>query len=136
MFNNLFSENLAFYEVISKNTVEPEKPQMRMQYYACALHCWLSKTTCAQTHSSVCAPTFTCTHAHALTHTCARTHTHKYVILLLFHGNSCFSKTPQRYVKRALRVFCYPPRRLLKVFCRCLWTCFRTGVFLYGHRLE
>jgi hypothetical protein len=73
MFNNLFSENLAFYEVISKNTVEPEKPQMRMQYYACALHCWLSKTTCAQTRQRL------CTHIHMHSPTRARVHTHTHI---------------------------------------------------------
>ena len=37
-FNNFFSENRAFYEKMWKNMVEPEMPQMRMEYGACALH--------------------------------------------------------------------------------------------------
>jgi hypothetical protein len=28
MFNNFFSENLAVYEIMFKNMVEPERPQM------------------------------------------------------------------------------------------------------------
>jgi hypothetical protein len=38
MFNTSFSENLALYEIISKNVVEPERPQMTSQYGAYALH--------------------------------------------------------------------------------------------------
>ena len=37
MFNNFFSENRAVYEIIPKNMVEPEKPQMT-QYGEYALH--------------------------------------------------------------------------------------------------
>jgi hypothetical protein len=33
-----FSENCAVYEIMSKNIVEPEEPQMTSQYGACALH--------------------------------------------------------------------------------------------------
>ena len=32
MFNNSFSENRALYEIMSKNMVEPVKPQLR---FAC-----------------------------------------------------------------------------------------------------
>jgi hypothetical protein len=34
----LFSENLGVYEIMSKNVVDPEGPQMTTQYGACALH--------------------------------------------------------------------------------------------------
>ena len=37
MFNNFF-ENRAVYEIMSKNVVEPEGPQMTSQYGAYALH--------------------------------------------------------------------------------------------------
>jgi hypothetical protein len=38
MFNNFFSENRAVYEIMWKNTVEPERPQISIQNGACALH--------------------------------------------------------------------------------------------------
>ena len=39
MFNNFFfSENRAVYEIMSKNMVEPEGPQMTSQYGAYELH--------------------------------------------------------------------------------------------------
>jgi hypothetical protein len=43
MFNNLFSENRAVYEVMSKNTVGTEGPQMMSQYGANALHAGLAR---------------------------------------------------------------------------------------------
>ena len=33
-----FLENPAFYEVMWKNTVQPDRPQMTIQHRACALH--------------------------------------------------------------------------------------------------
>jgi hypothetical protein len=33
-----FSENRSVYEIMSKNMVEPEGPQMTSQYGACELH--------------------------------------------------------------------------------------------------
>ena len=39
MFNNVFfSENLAVYDIMSKNVVKPERPQMTE--YGGALHAW------------------------------------------------------------------------------------------------
>jgi hypothetical protein len=39
MFNNvLFPENRAVYEIMSKNVVEPERPQMSSQNGAYTLH--------------------------------------------------------------------------------------------------
>jgi hypothetical protein len=35
---NLFFLNRAVYEIMWENVVEPEKPQMTIQYGACALH--------------------------------------------------------------------------------------------------
>ena len=37
-FGNFFSENCVAFELTSKNMVEPEKPQITIQYGACALH--------------------------------------------------------------------------------------------------
>jgi hypothetical protein len=38
MPNNLFSENRTVYEMMSKNMVEPEGPQMISQYGAYEFH--------------------------------------------------------------------------------------------------
>ena len=43
MFNNFFFENGAVYEIMSKNIVEPEEPQMTSQYGAHALHAGYAK---------------------------------------------------------------------------------------------
>jgi hypothetical protein len=77
MFNNFFSENRALYEMMSKNTVEPQRPQMAM----CSLlvTCWISKGTHKQAHSGAVHP-----HSPTLAHACADTHTQKYVILFVF----------------------------------------------------
>ena len=67
IFNNFFSENRAIYETMSKNVVEPERPQMAIQW---RVACWISKTTRAQRHASARAP--------------KHTHTQKYVTLIAF----------------------------------------------------
>ena len=36
--NFFFSENRTIYEIMWENMVEPERPQMTVQYDACALH--------------------------------------------------------------------------------------------------
>jgi hypothetical protein len=38
MFNDFCFENRAVYEIMSKNVVEPEGPQMTSQYGAYELH--------------------------------------------------------------------------------------------------
>jgi len=38
MFNDSFPENRAVYEIMWKNMVQPDRPQMKMQYGTCALH--------------------------------------------------------------------------------------------------
>ena len=38
MFNNFFFENRAVYDIMSKNMVESEGPQMTSQYGAYPLH--------------------------------------------------------------------------------------------------
>ena len=37
MIHNIFSENRAVYEIMCKNVVEPERPQMTIKYGAYAL---------------------------------------------------------------------------------------------------
>jgi hypothetical protein len=36
MFKNIFPENCAIYEIMWKNVVKPYRPQMTIQYGACA----------------------------------------------------------------------------------------------------
>jgi hypothetical protein len=38
IFDNLFSENRAVYEITWKNMVEADRSQVKMEYEACALH--------------------------------------------------------------------------------------------------
>ena len=38
MFSDFFSENIAVYEIMQKNMVEPEGPQMTSQYDPYELH--------------------------------------------------------------------------------------------------
>jgi hypothetical protein len=57
MFNNFFFENLAVYEIMSKNTVEPEGSQMTSQCGARA--CTRPRTKAharkrARTHTQMC----------------------------------------------------------------------------------
>ena len=35
---SIFSQNRAVYEIMWENTVMPDRPQMTVQYGACALH--------------------------------------------------------------------------------------------------
>jgi hypothetical protein len=79
MFNNFFSENRAVYNM-SKNTVEPEKPQMTIQYGACALQVGQPKLH-ARVHMLT-PKRLDNSHTHARTH--ARIHTAKYVIHIAF----------------------------------------------------
>jgi hypothetical protein len=60
-------ENRAVYEIISRNMVEPERPQMTIWQHVSR---WISKTTLAQAHTLALAP--------------IRANTQKYVILIAF----------------------------------------------------
>ena len=72
MFGNFFfPKNRVVYEIMSKNMVEPERPQMTIWR---RVACWSSKATCGQIHARACVPTHTQTHAHVLIHTRARTY--------------------------------------------------------------
>jgi hypothetical protein len=42
-FNNFFPENLNVYEIMSKNVMETEGPQMTSEYGAYALHAGLAR---------------------------------------------------------------------------------------------
>ena len=46
LFNNFFSENRAVYEIMSKNVVEPERPQMAT--WRMRVACWI--TNARDTH--------------------------------------------------------------------------------------
>jgi hypothetical protein len=72
MFSNIFSENRAVYEIMSKNVVEPERPQMTI--IVAHMRCVLEKQGYAR--------------ASARTH--ARTHTEKYVIIIAFQRQQWF----------------------------------------------
>jgi len=37
-FDNFFFENRAVYEIMWKHIVQPDRPQMTVEYGACALH--------------------------------------------------------------------------------------------------
>ena len=89
-----FSENRVVYEIMSQNTVEPEKPQMTI--WRVSVACWISKATPAQAH-------FQPLRTH--THTRTRPLTHRNVLyLLLFHSNNGYVNAPQCYVVRTLAV--------------------------------
>jgi hypothetical protein len=46
MISKFFSpENRAIYEIMWKNMVEPDTPQMTIQYGAIAISCWITKAT-------------------------------------------------------------------------------------------
>jgi hypothetical protein len=79
-FNNFFfSKNRIFYEIMSKNIVETERPQMTSQYGAYALRAGLAKLyELMRMHT----PTRRSTHMHARTRKHA--HTDQYVILIAF----------------------------------------------------
>jgi hypothetical protein len=38
MFSNFFFENLVVHEIMWKNMVQPDRPQMTIQYSVCAVH--------------------------------------------------------------------------------------------------
>jgi hypothetical protein len=72
MFTFVF-ENRAVYEIMSKNVVEPDRPQMTSKYGAI---CWISKATCTRT----------------------RAHMHKYIILIAFQQQQRFARAPHSYI--------------------------------------
>ena len=106
MLNNFFSKNLIDSEIMSKNVVEPERPQLAIRL---RVACWISKATRAQAHAIARAPTPTPkhtppTHAHtqmntlALTRASVRTHAHTHREICKTY---CFCTATRSY----LRVF-------------------------------
>ena len=57
MFNIFFLENRTVYEIMLKNTVEPEGPQMMSQYGAYVLHAgsagYMRSRAHAHTHTTI-----------------------------------------------------------------------------------
>jgi hypothetical protein len=79
MFSNFFPENRAVCEIMSKNTLQPEKPQT---IWRMRVACWISEATRSQAHArALHSHPRTRTHRHVLNR--ARTHK-KYVILIAF----------------------------------------------------
>jgi hypothetical protein len=80
IFNNFFRENRTVNEIMSKNTVETEWPQVTPQYGAYAL--------CAEL-----------AYAHASGYSHARTHAHavQHVILIAFHSGNGFPERASKF---------------------------------------
>jgi hypothetical protein len=113
MFSNFFSENRVVCEIMSKNVVEPERPQT---IWRMPVTWWISKATHVQAHAQARTHTPAPTHAHTHTHSPiharahthiqtyarahAHTHTQKFVIsyILLTHNNNGFANAHQCYV--------------------------------------
>jgi len=70
MFNNGFLKIFPFFEIILKNIVQLDRPQMAVIWYMC-FPCWITKAT----------------HSHS-----------EYVTLLLVHDKNGKSERPQYYV--------------------------------------
>jgi len=75
VFNNLLFQNSAVYEIMWKNVVEPDRPQMNI--WRMHLICWIPKAT--DTHS-------------------------KYVTYYFFYSNNDYSEALQCYFVRPLSV--------------------------------
>ena len=92
MTSNIFSENRAVYEIMSKNMVELDRPKMTIWRHVA---CWISKATRAQAYARVPEPTHhTSKHAYA----CARAHRQNMKYVLLLHSNNGFVNAPHCYV--------------------------------------
>ena len=98
-----FPENRAVYEIMSKNMVEPERPQMTIWRRAA---CRISTATRAETYARARAHTHTYTHTHTHTHTRAQ----KYVTLIAFPQQQWFGERTSllRYTYIFSLVLWYP----------------------------
>jgi hypothetical protein len=113
VFRKFFPENRAIYEIISKNLVEPERPQMAIQQ---RVACWISKATRAQAHASARSSARAHTHTHTHTPTrkhknalaVARAHTLKYVIFIAFLQQQWFRESALilRYIYIYIYIAC------------------------------
>jgi hypothetical protein len=88
MLNNFFLK-ITVYEIIWKNVMETEGPQMTLIW---RIACCISMATCTYAHE------------HASENMHAYTHTHNYVILTAFPRQKWIAKAPQCYVARTLSV--------------------------------
>ena len=105
MFSNLFSENRAIYEIMSKYVPELQKLQMAIWR---RVACSISEATHAQAHASGRSPTHTCSRERPLTH--ARTQI--YVILTDFPR--------QQWLRGSVSVLRYTHIACLVLFeCKC-----------------
>ena len=84
MFNNFFSKNRTVYEIMSKNIVETEGPQMTSQYGIYALRAGLARLH-ARTHMR----TRPVTHMHMHARTRKHAHTVQYVIFIACPQQQC-----------------------------------------------
>ena len=73
-------ENRAVYEIMSKNVVQRNRPQITIW---CHVACWISKTTRAQEQAQARAPTTTYIHAQNHPRRRARTHTDQEIIIFI-----------------------------------------------------
>ena len=80
---NFLSKNRAVYEIISKNVVEPERPQMTP--WRMRVSCWISKATHAQAHANALL------RALSLTHTRARADSNAQRCHTEIYNTYCFS---------------------------------------------
>ena len=95
MFNNYLSGNSAAHEVIRKNMVQTERPQMTIHHGACALHARSVSLHAPCTCQSTRETTHTRTHRHTFPHThetCQHKHayTHSNMISTAFPLQQCF----------------------------------------------
>ena len=80
-----FSNYRAVFDIMSKNMVEPERPQTISRMH---VTCWISKATRAQTRPRPCTHTRAgATHTHTHTHTHA--HRNTYVKCFAFPLQQC-----------------------------------------------
>jgi hypothetical protein len=100
-----FSESRTIYEIMSKNVVDTEGPQMTTQYGAYALRAGLARL---HAHMRMHTPTRSVTHMHSRTRKHALTD--QYVIFIVFHGMNGFVNAPYCYVIRTLPVLLYLDR--------------------------
>jgi hypothetical protein len=90
----LFSENRALYEIMSRSVEESEGETNDVTIWRKRFVCWISKSTCTYAHP----------HTHALWYPHARTHTQTNIVYLLLFYNSNNLRTRLCYVIRTLHV--------------------------------
>jgi hypothetical protein len=91
LYSITFSENHTVYEIMSKNVVETEGPQMTSQYGAYAFRAGVARLYARMRMHT---PTRLGTHTRARTHARTRknTHTDQYVMLIVFPQQQQFRK--------------------------------------------